>query len=276
MHDRQYQCIHLPAGKVFNLDLADKMTVNMLGDVTFGNKTGPASLFQITGNSITFSGNGHTFDGNGPFNWDGQGTDGGFTKPHPLMKIKISGSWNNVKVLNSPAQTYSISYPGPLVMSKLTIDDSADDAANSASNGRAAGPNTDGFDASTTNLTIENSFVPYKFWHDKHAAYAFPQKMRLRAVLPATKLSASKLMPVQQMLQSIMSPTPETKAAVIVASVSSQSYPSTLGTPGTGVAISDINFTGGETSPTVNSGAKRVAAKCGSGTCSGEHTFSFV
>jgi polygalacturonase len=44
------------------------------------------------------------------------------TKPHPMMKIKMSGTYTNVKVLNSPAHVYSVSNPAPLVMSKLTID----------------------------------------------------------------------------------------------------------------------------------------------------------
>jgi hypothetical protein len=39
-----------------------------------------------------------------------------------MMKIKMSGTYTNVKVLNSPAHTYSISNPAKLVMSKLTID----------------------------------------------------------------------------------------------------------------------------------------------------------
>src|SRR5690349_15322790 len=68
------------------------------------------------------NGNGHTFDGQGPSYWDGQGGNGGVTKPHPMMKIKISGTYTNVKVLNSPAHTYSIANPAKLVMSKLTID----------------------------------------------------------------------------------------------------------------------------------------------------------
>ncbi len=82
----------------------------------------------------------------------------------------------NVKVLNSPARVYSVSNPAALTMSKLTIDDctsfytyfavnihscivAAGDAANSKSDGKAAGHNTDGFDCSTTNLVIEDRSV---------------------------------------------------------------------------------------------------------------------
>ena len=81
------------------------------------------------------------------------------TKPAPMMKIKISGTYSNVKVLNSPAHVYSISNPAKLVMSKLTIDNckssypfgtliltthipAAGDKANSKSGGKAAGHNT--------------------------------------------------------------------------------------------------------------------------------------
>jgi hypothetical protein len=39
-----------------------------------------------------------------------------------MMKIKMSGTYSNVKVLNSPAHVYSVSNPAKLVMSKLTID----------------------------------------------------------------------------------------------------------------------------------------------------------
>lgn len=68
-----------------------------------------------------------------------------------------------------------------------------------------------------------------------------------------------------------------------------QSYPDTLGTPGTGCIISvsfynclfkyiftdhfmqqDVNFVGSKTSLTVNSGAERVAVNCGKGSCTGK------
>ena len=76
-----------------------------------------------------------------------------------------------MKVVNSPAQTYSVSNPGPLVMSGLTIDNckqlpfvikpennnpshlaAQGDLPNSNSAGQPAGHNTDGFDCSTTDL----------------------------------------------------------------------------------------------------------------------------
>lgn len=92
------------------------------------------SLLQVNGN-------GHTFDGGGPFYWDGQGSNGGVEKPRPMMKcvnvlifynrkpffhvqarIKISGTFENTKVVNSPAQTFSVSNPGPLTITGINID----------------------------------------------------------------------------------------------------------------------------------------------------------
>ena len=53
-----------------------------------------------------------------------------------------------------------------------------------------------------------------------------------------------------------------------------QSYPSTLGTPGTGVKLSGVNFVGSTTSLSVNSGAKQVAVNCGKGACTGSWDWS--
>lgn len=53
-----------------------------------------------------------------------------------------------------------------------------------------------------------------------------------------------------------------------------QSYPDTLGTPGDGVKISDINFKGSENSISVDSSAVRVAVNCGSGSCTGTWDWS--
>ena len=81
----------------------------------------------------------------------------------------------NVKVLNSPARCYSVHNPAPLVMSGLTIDDcmrplyrpvlladlslALGDQPNSASGGKAAGHNTDGFDVGTHDLTIKDRYA---------------------------------------------------------------------------------------------------------------------
>lgn len=48
-----------------------------------------------------------------------------------------------------------------------------------------------------------------------------------------------------------------------------QSYPSTIGTPGTGVIISGVNFVGTTNTIAVDSTAQRVAVNCGTGSCTG-------
>lgn len=55
-----------------------------------------------------------------------------------------------------------------------------------------------------------------------------------------------------------------------------QSYPSTIGTPGTGVTISNVQFSGSENTIAVGSSAKRVAVNCGEGSCLGEYILLLV
>ncbi|KAI0649840.1 endo-polygalacturonase PG1 [Trametes meyenii] len=300
----------VPAGETFNLKLQDGTTVNMQGDVTFAVKNWDGPLFQVSGKSITFNGNGHTFDGNGPSYWDGQGGNGGVTKPAPMMKIKISGTYmvgllpneRNVKVKNSPARVYSVSNPAPLTMSKLTIDDSAGDAPNSKSDGKPAGHNTDGFDCSTTDLTIEDSTI-----HNQDDCLAINKGSNIvfqrntctgghgisvgsissdvtvsgiviqdntiqdndQALRIKTKASASDST-VTNITYSGNTGTGLRQFGVLI----DQSYPDTLGKPGTGVKLSDVNFIGSTNSLSVASDAMRVAVNCGSGSCTGTWDWS--
>ncbi|TFY77220.1 hypothetical protein EWM64_g6790 [Hericium alpestre] len=292
----------VPAGETFNLDLADSTTVNMQGDVTFGNKTWDGPLFQISGKSVTFNGNSHTFDGNGPFYWDGQGGNGGVTKPAPMMKIKISGTFTNVKVLNSPARVYSVSNPAALVMSKLTVDDSLGDQPNSKSDGKAAGHNTDGFDVSTTDLIIEDSTVMNQddcLAINKGSNIVFQRNtcsgghgisigsISSDAMVSGITIQGNTITNNDQALR-IKTKASATDALVTNVTYSGntgtglrqfgvlvdQSYPDTLGTPGTGVIVSDINVVGSETSLSVNSDAMRVAVNCGAGSCTGTWDWS--
>ncbi|KAI0634992.1 endo-polygalacturonase PG1 [Trametes polyzona] len=292
----------VPAGKTFDLPLQDGTTVNMQGDVKFGVKEWAGPLFQVSGKSITFNGNGHTFDGNGASYWDGKGGNGGATKPAPMMKIKISGTYSNVKVLNSPARVYSVSNPAKLTMSQLTIDNSAGDQPNSKSGGKAAGHNTDGFDCSTKDLVIENSTI-----HNQDDCLAINKGSNIvfqgntcigghgisvgsidsgvtvsditiknnvikdndNALRIKTKKSATGST-VSGITYSGNTATGIRRFGVII----DQSYPSTLGTPGTGVKLSGVNFVGSTNSISVNSGAKRVEVNCGSGACSGTWDWS--
>ncbi|KAG8743870.1 hypothetical protein FRC11_013701 [Ceratobasidium sp. 423] len=289
----------VPAGKTFAISALDGTTINLLGDVKFGVANWAGPLFSIAGNNLVFNGNGHTFDGQGASYWDGQGGNGGVTKPHPMMKIKMSGTYSNVKVLNSPAHVYSVSNPAKLVMSKLTIDNSAGDKANSKSGGKAAGHNTDGFDVSTTDLTIEDSTVYNQddcIAINKGSNIIFQRNtcsgghgisigsVSTGATVKNIQVLNNKIINNDQALRI------KTKADATNASVTNvvftgntatgikkygvivdQGYPTTLGTPGNNVAMSAITF--GTNNIAVTSDAQRVAVNCGS-KCTGTWDWS--
>ncbi|KAF8596697.1 endo-polygalacturonase PG2 [Ceratobasidium sp. AG-I] len=285
----------VPAGKTFELSLISGTTVNMLGDVKFGVANWAGPLFSVSGTKIVFNGNGHTFDGQGPSYWDGLGGNGGVTKPHPMMKIKISGTYTNVKVLNSPAHTYSVSNPAALVMSKLTIDNSAGNAKNSKSGDKAAGHNTDGFDVSTTDLTIEDSTISNQddcLALNKGSNIIFQRNtctgghgisigsVSTGATVKNVQILNNKIINNDQALR-IKTKADATSASVTGVTFSGntatgtrkygvivdQSYPTTLGTAGNNVAMSNIAFTGNNNIAVVDA-AQRVAVNCGKG-CTG-------
>ncbi|KAF8997637.1 polygalacturonase [Cyathus striatus] len=292
----------VPAGEALTLSLATGTTVNMNGDILFGNKSWAGPLFTVSGTSITFNGNGHKFDGGGPFYWDGLGGNGGVEKPAPMMKIKISGTYTNVKVVNSPSRVYSVSNPAPLVMSDLTIDNSQGDAPNSKSNGIAAGHNTDGFDVSTTDLTIQNSVIKNQddcLAINKGSNIVFKGNtcsgghgisvgsIDSDVTVSGVVISGNTIINNDQALRI------KTKSASTGSTVSNitysgntatgirqfgiiidESYPDTLGTPGTGVIISGVNFVSPQTTIAVNSDAERVAVNCGSKACTGTWNWS--
>ncbi|GAB1522043.1 hypothetical protein RhiTH_005147 [Rhizoctonia solani] len=290
----------VPAGKTFAISALDGATINLVGDVKFGVANWAGPLFSVTGNNLIFNGNGHTFDGQGASYWDGQGGNGGVTKPHPMMKIKMSGTYSNVKVLNSPAHVYSVSNPAKLVMSKLTIDNSAGDKPNSKSGGKAAGHNTDGFDVSTNDLTIENSTIYNQddcIAINKGSNIIFQGNtcsgghgisigsVSTDATVKDIQILNNNVVDSDQALR-IKTKSDATNASVSTVTykgntatgikrfgvIVDQSYPSTLGTPGNNVVISGITFGAGN-NIAVTSGAQRVAVDCGS-KCTGTWDWS--
>ncbi|KAB5590037.1 putative effector protein/Endo-polygalacturonase [Ceratobasidium theobromae] len=266
----------VPAGKTFTLSLLPGTTVNLLGNIKFVN------------------GHGYTFDGQGPAYWDGLGTNGGVTKPHPMMKITMSGNYTNVKVLNSPAHMYSVGNRAPLVMSKLVIDDSAGDAPNSKSDGKPAGHNTDGFDVSANDLVIEDSIIYNQddcIAINKGSNIIFRRNTCINghAISIGSISSNAQVNNVQiqnnKVVNNVHALRIKTKSDAANASVRNivfsgntatgiqkfgvlvdQSYPSTLGTPGNNVEISGIFFKNNTISVAPN--AQRVAVNCGAG-CTG-------
>nr|ALB05713.1 polygalacturonase 3 [Rhizoctonia solani AG-1 IA] len=216
-----------------------------------------------------------------------------------MMKIKMSGTYSNVKVLNSPAHVYSVANPAKLVMSKLTIDNSAGDKANGKSGGKAAGHNTDGFDVSTTDLTIEDSTI-----HNQDDCIAINKGSNIifqrnsctgghgisigsvstGATVKNVQILNNKIIDNDQGLR-IKTKADATNAAVTsivfdgntatgirkYGVIVDQGYPTTLGKAGNSVAMSGISF--GTNNIAVTSNAQRVAVNCGS-KCTGNWDWS--
>ncbi|KIM45450.1 glycoside hydrolase family 28 protein [Hebeloma cylindrosporum] len=280
----------VPAGKGLVLPLLDGTTVNMKGDIAFGNRSWAGPLFTVSGNSITFNGNGHKFDGGGPFYWDGLGTAGSI-KPAPMMKIQMSGVYTGVTVVNSPARVYSVSNPAPLVMKNLVIDNSQGDVPNSKSKGKAAGHNTDGFDCSTKDLIIQDSTV-----HNQDDCLAINRGSNIIfrrnnctnghgisigsidsgvtvsgiVIADNTIINNDQALRIKTKVNAVGSTVTNITYSGNIATgirnygvIIDQSYPSTLKTPGNGVAISGINFVAPASILTVNAGAKRSQSTAG-------------
>ncbi|KAF8198129.1 endo-polygalacturonase PG1 [Pholiota molesta] len=287
----------VPAGEGLTLKLASGTKVTMAGGIIFANKTWAGPLFSLSGSSITFNGNGHKFDGGGPFYWDGQGINGGIQKPDPMMNIGASGTIENVKVVNSPGRVFAISNPAAITLTGLTVDNSQGDQPNSQSGGKPAGANTDGFDVAGNNVIIEKSTV-----HNQDDCLAINKGTNIVfsgnsctgghgisvGSISSDVTVSGVVITGNTITNNVQALRIKTKATATGSTVSNitfsgntatgitqfgviidQSYPSTLGTPGTGVVLSGVNFGSPATSISVGSSAKRVAVNCGEGSCTG-------
>ncbi|MCJ1376910.1 hypothetical protein MMC20_008155 [Loxospora ochrophaea] len=133
--------IAVPSGTTLDLtDLSDGTHVIFEGTTTFGYEEWLGPLVSISGSSITVTGaSGSVLDGDGSRWWDGEGSNGGKTKPkffyaHSLDSSTISG----ITIKNSPVQVFSIDGATTLALDNIFIDNSVGDSAGAA--------NTDGFD----------------------------------------------------------------------------------------------------------------------------------
>jgi polygalacturonase len=111
-------------------------------------------LSSVSGTDITVTGAaGSVLDSQDSRWWDGEGTNGGKTKPkffyaHSLKSSSISG----ITIKNSPVQIFSVNSTSALTLSGITIDNSAGDTA--------GGHNTDAFDVgSSDGITISGANV---------------------------------------------------------------------------------------------------------------------
>lgn len=103
--------------------------VTFEGTTTFEYDEWEGPLISFSGTDITITGaSDHVLDGNGAKWWDGEGSNGGVTKPkffyaHDLTDSTISG----LNILNTPVQCFSVNGASNLNIEDVTIDNSAGD-----------------------------------------------------------------------------------------------------------------------------------------------------
>ncbi|KAJ3110491.1 hypothetical protein HK100_003018 [Physocladia obscura] len=147
----------VPANTVVSLPLKTGATVTLSGTVTFAKSstlTSDDHLLTISGTSISFksdSSNPGILYGNGQLYWDGEGANGGVNKPKFIAISTTKSTFHGIKVVNSPIHCFSIGGNSNLLDS-ITFDNSAGDTD-------SLGHNTDAFDVSATDITIQNSWV---------------------------------------------------------------------------------------------------------------------
>ncbi|KAJ7902522.1 polygalacturonase [Mycena olivaceomarginata] len=284
----------VPSGDTITIAAASGATVTMTGDITFAKTTAAGPLITFDTDNIVFNGGNHNINGNGPLYWDGQGTNGGVAKPHPFVKFKGFGTFEDVTVLNSPAQAVSVGTTGgAAIISGVTVDNSAGDAG-------ALGHNTDGFDISASSVTLSKAVVKNQDdcvainsgstiviedstcsgGHGISIGSIATSKtvsgvtiarntittglygLRIKVDADATGASVSNVVYEANTISGI------SEYGVLI----TQSYPDDDGTPGTGAPISGISFTGGTTNVAVDSSAHTLVVDCGA--CSGTWDFS--
>ncbi|KAI1125241.1 endopolygalacturonase 4 [Nemania abortiva] len=146
----------VPGGVTLDMtDLPDETVVIFQGETTFEYEEWEGPLFAVSGSNIKVAGEasgGSILNGNGPSYWDGEGGNGGKTKPKFFQAHDLTDSLiENLEILNPPVQVFSINGVSNLELAYITIDASAGDSL---------GGNTDGFDiGSSTDVLIEYATV---------------------------------------------------------------------------------------------------------------------
>ncbi|KAJ6473681.1 polygalacturonase [Mycena sanguinolenta] len=289
----------VPSGETLTIAAAEGATVTMTGDVTFAKTTGKQAskagpLFILDTASIVFNGGDHNINGNGADYWDGQGTNGGVAKPHPFVKFLGSGTFEDVTVLNSPAQAISVGTNGAATITNVNVNNG------NAVAGNSLGANTDGFDVEGDDITIVGGTVTnqddcvainggdgividqltcigshgisigsiatgksvtnVKIGNNVITGGLYG--LRIKVDADATDASVSDITYEGNTISGI------TEYGVLI----TQSYPDNDSTPGTGAPISGITFSGATTTVSVDSDAHTLVVDCGA--CSGTWDFA--
>lgn len=91
-------------------------------------------MISVSGEDIVVTGaTGHSIDANGAKWWDGEGSNGGTTKPKFFYAHSLTGtsSITGLNVLNTPVQAFSVNSATGLTLADITIDNSDGDATDS-------------------------------------------------------------------------------------------------------------------------------------------------
>ncbi|KAI5462818.1 endopolygalacturonase D [Mariannaea sp. PMI_226] len=157
--------LSMPASSTLDLQgLQTGSVVTFEGTTTFGTTDDDDfDPIVVSGHDITLQGtNGHVIEGNGAAYWDGQGSNGGSSKPDHFFVVKktYNSKIIGLNIKNWPTHCFYINGNYNLQMSDITLDNSDGDAANDSSDGDPAAHNTDGFDISASDtVTLSNIWV---------------------------------------------------------------------------------------------------------------------
>ncbi|KAJ5151105.1 uncharacterized protein N7482_010357 [Penicillium canariense] len=154
--------VAVPSGTTLDLsDLEDDTTASFIqspvifeGETTWGYEEWDGPLLQISGSSITVKGaSGAKLNPDGARWWDGEGSNGGKTKPKFFYAHDLTSSTiTDLYIENTPVQAVSINGCDGLTITDMTINNEAGDDE--------GGHNTDGFDiGSSTNVVITGATV---------------------------------------------------------------------------------------------------------------------
>ncbi|KAG8842491.1 hypothetical protein FRB96_005344 [Tulasnella sp. 330] len=127
----------VPSGSTLTLAAASGATITQTGDITFAKTTSAGPLITFDTDNVVYNGGDHKIN---------VGLD--------LVSVgfKGYGTFEDVTILNSPAQAISVGTTSKSVIQGITVDNSAGDAG-------ALGHNTDGFDISASSVTLSKNVV---------------------------------------------------------------------------------------------------------------------
>ncbi|VDC06226.1 unnamed protein product [Peniophora sp. CBMAI 1063] len=276
------EAFSVPSGNTLTIKAAKGASVSMQGSVTFSKTTSAGPLFTLDTDDVTFNGNGFSFKGNGAEYWDGEGTSGGTTKPHPFVKFQGFGTFTDFIIKDSPAHAISVGTSGGSAVFSNVLVDNLD--------GASLGKNTDGFDVSADDVTITGSTVINQddclafnsgsnlLFENNHCTGGHGISI---GSISGSKSVSGVTISGNTVTESMygMRIKVDTDATGTVSDVTysgnsisandkygfliTQSYSEDFGTPGTKSTVSNINFTGSKTTVTTTGKKPVVGIDCG-------------